>query len=150
MSFVTRSILVLLLLVTLASASNAQSAGRKFGRGLAAMTTAFLEVPGNMVYETDKRGAAVGVPLGFVIGLGMIVPRVLVGVYEFVTAPFPAPAGYKPILRPEFPWGYFEGESRSVCVPPDRRGTLIAQRLRDAPAPSDVSTRLPPRLGHSG
>jgi hypothetical protein len=28
--------------------------------------------------------------------------------HEFVTAPFPVPAGYKPILQPEFPWGYFE------------------------------------------
>jgi hypothetical protein len=26
-----------------------------------------------------------------------------------VTAPIPAPAGFRPILRPEFPWGYFEG-----------------------------------------
>ncbi|MGZ9112936.1 MAG: helix-turn-helix domain-containing protein [Rhodoplanes sp.] len=31
-----------------------------------------------------------------------------VGVYEFVTAPFSVPAGYQPILRPEYPWHYFE------------------------------------------
>jgi len=90
------------------SPAAAQSAGRKFGRGLAAMTTCSLEVPGNMVAETDARGAAAGLPLGFAKGLGMIVPRVLVGVYEFVTAPFPAPAGYRPIFQPEFPWGYFD------------------------------------------
>jgi putative exosortase-associated protein (TIGR04073 family) len=101
------------LMLALGTGAEAQTAGRKFGRGLAAMTTAFLEVPGNMVYETDEHGAAAGIPLGFVVGLGMIVPRVLVGVYEFVTAPFPAPAGYRPIIRPEFPWGYFEGEKRS-------------------------------------
>lgn len=95
------------------AAAEAQTATRKFGRGLAGMTTAFLEVPGNMVYESNERGAAAGIPLGFAIGLGMIVPRVLVGVYEFVSAPFPAPAGYRPILHPEFPWGYFEGERRS-------------------------------------
>jgi putative exosortase-associated protein (TIGR04073 family) len=47
-------------------------------------------------------------PVGFAIGCGMIVPRVLIGVYEFVTAPFPIPAGYQPILQPEFPWGYFD------------------------------------------
>ena len=98
--------------VLLASPAAAQSAGRKFGRGLAAMTTCFLEVPGNMVAETNARGAATGIPLGFAKGLGMIVPRVLVGVYEFVTAPFPAPAGYRPILQPEFPWDYFDGGSR--------------------------------------
>jgi putative exosortase-associated protein (TIGR04073 family) len=100
--------------LTLASAAEAQSAGRKFGRGLAGMTTSWLEVPGNMVDQTNKRGAAEGVPLGFAIGLGMIVPRTLVGVYEFVTAPFPAPAGYRPILQPEFPWSYFEGRGQSL------------------------------------
>jgi len=104
---IIRLLFVLLLVATVAGAANAQTAARKFGRGLAAMTTAFLEVPGNMVEQTRKRGAAEGVPLGFAIGLGMIVPRVLVGVYEFVTAPFPAPPGYRPILQPEFPWDYF-------------------------------------------
>ena len=110
-----RFVLIVVAVVTLGlgARAEAQTAARKFGRGLAGMTTAFLEVPGNMVYETNERGAAAGVPLGFAIGLGMIVPRVLVGVYEFVTAPFPAPAGYRPIIHPEFPWGYFEGERRS-------------------------------------
>ena len=105
--FLTRAILVLMVVFTLASAAEAQTAARKFGRGLAGMTTAFLEVPGNMVEQTRKHGPAEGIPLGFAIGLGMIVPRVLVGVYEFVSAPFPAPAGYRPLLQPEFPWGYF-------------------------------------------
>jgi putative exosortase-associated protein (TIGR04073 family) len=64
-------------------------------------------LPGNIVQETSERGAA-GVPIGLALGLGMIVARELVGVYEFVTAPFPAPAGYRPILSPEYPWDYFE------------------------------------------
>jgi len=84
------------------------TAARKAGRGLAAMTTGFLEVPGNMVEETRKHGAGMGVPLGFVFGLGKIVIRELVGVYEFVTAPFAAPAGYVPLIQPEFPWSYFD------------------------------------------
>jgi len=87
----------------------AQSAARKAGRGLAAMTTSFLEVPGNMVREANRRGNAEGIPVGFVLGLGMIVVRTLVGVYEFVSAPFPAPPGYRPIIEPEFPWSYFGG-----------------------------------------
>jgi len=99
----------LLLLLLVASPAEAQTAGRKFLRGLAGMTTAFLEVPGNMVAETRTRGAGEGIPLGFAKGLGMIIPRTLVGVWEFVSAPFPVPAGYEPILRPEFPWGYFQG-----------------------------------------
>jgi putative exosortase-associated protein (TIGR04073 family) len=107
---------ILVLLLSSAAPADAQTATRKFLRGLAGMTTAFLEVPGNMVEQTNRRGAAGGIPLGFAIGCGMIVPRVLVGVYEFVSAPFPAPDGYKPILQPEFPWGYFEGTS----APPPR------------------------------
>ena len=95
-------------LFSLATAeAQAQTAARKFGRCLAGMTCGFLELPGNVVEETEKRGA-VGVPIGLALGVGMLVARELVGVYEFVTAPFPVPAGFQPILRPEYPWDYFE------------------------------------------
>jgi putative exosortase-associated protein (TIGR04073 family) len=102
-----RATALIIFVLALSSPADAQTAVRKFGRGLAGMTTSFLEVPGNMVEQTRKHGAAEGVPLGFVIGLGMIIPRTLVGVYEFISAPFPAPPGYRPILQPEFPWDYF-------------------------------------------
>ena len=95
-----------IVLVALGDAS-AQTAFRKAGRGLAAMTTGFLEVPGNMYRDGQEQGPG-GVALGFAKGLGLLVPRTLVGVYEFVTAPIPAPAGFRPILRPEFPWEYFD------------------------------------------
>ncbi len=84
------------------------TAARKLGRGLAAMTTSFLEIPGNIVKTNRDKGAAAAVTLGFATGLGKLVTRTLVGVYEFVSAPFAVPPGYKPILDPEFPWGYFE------------------------------------------
>jgi len=84
------------------------TSARKAGRGLAAMTTCFLEVPGNMVAESREHGPGMGVPLGFVLGLGKIVSRVLVGTYEFVSAPFEAPAGFEPIIEPEYPWSYFD------------------------------------------
>jgi putative exosortase-associated protein (TIGR04073 family) len=106
-----RAALALALLACLApAAADAQqyTAGRKFGRGLAAMTCGFLEVPGNVVETSRERGPAWGVTLGFAEGLGKLVVRELVGVYEFVTAPFPVPAGYQPILRPEYPWDYFD------------------------------------------
>jgi len=83
-------------------------AARKFGRGLAGITTCFLEVPGNIVKTSRARGVGWGVTLGFAEGLGRLVVRPLVGVYELVTAPFPVPAGYRPILQPEYPWGYFD------------------------------------------
>jgi putative exosortase-associated protein (TIGR04073 family) len=89
------------------------TAARKAGRGLAAMTTCFLEIPGNMVEQSHQHGAGAGIPLGFVFGLGKIVVRVLVGTYEFVSSPFEAPAGFKPIIEPEFPWSYFDDQSAS-------------------------------------
>ena len=109
------------LVLALATPAAAQTAARKAGRGLAGMTAAFLEVPGNMIAQNRARGAAEGIPLGFAKGLGMIVPRVLVGVYELLSAPFPAPAGYRPILEPEFPWDYFDSGA-SAPPPRSRRG----------------------------
>jgi putative exosortase-associated protein (TIGR04073 family) len=92
--------------------AHAQSAARKAGRGLAGMTTSWLEVPGNIYQMTHERGPAWGFTLGFVQGLGMIPERTLVGVYEFVTCPLELPARFEPIIQPEFPWSYFEGDSR--------------------------------------
>ena len=115
-----RAVLVLVT-VLLATPAFAQTPVRKLGRGLAGMTTAFLEIPGNMIAENRARGPAEGLPLGFAKGVGMIIPRVLVGVYEFLSAPFPAPADYRPILRPEFPWGYFEHEEAPPPPPPPPR-----------------------------
>ncbi len=106
---IAASTLVLVLLCAAAPAeAQRYDAPRKFGRGLAGMTTCFLEVPGNIVKTTRARGLGYGLTLGFVEGLGRLVVRPLVGVYEFVTAPFPIPAGYQPIIEPEFPWDYFE------------------------------------------
>jgi putative exosortase-associated protein (TIGR04073 family) len=94
------------------AASAEYTAWRKAGRGLAAMTTGFLEVPGNMVVESRRNGVAYGMTLGFVKGLGGIVVRELVGVYEFVSAPIEAPEGYRPLIYPEFPWGYFDEDGQ--------------------------------------
>jgi putative exosortase-associated protein (TIGR04073 family) len=90
------------------------TAARKAGRGLAAMTTGFLEIPGNMLEATREQGPGMGIPLGFVLGLGKLVVRELVGVYEFISAPFAAPAGFKPLIDPEFPWDYFDESNEST------------------------------------
>ena len=104
-----RATLLLGLLALVApDAAQAQSAARKCGRGLAAMTTGFLEIPGNIVKESRETNQARGFTLGFVKGLGGVVVRELVGVYEFVTSPFDIPKGYAPIIQPEFPWSYFD------------------------------------------
>jgi putative exosortase-associated protein (TIGR04073 family) len=86
--------------------AHAYTAVQKLGRGLAGVTCGFLEIPGNIVKETQSRGA-MGFPIGLATGLGKTVSRELVGVYELISAPFPVPAGFKPILTPEYPWDYF-------------------------------------------
>lgn len=114
-----------LALVLAPGAAAADGALDKAGRGLAALTTGVLELPGNVVESTRERGAAVGVPLGLAKGLGMTVVRELVGAYELVTAPLPAPEGYAPILRPEYPWSYF-GEREEPALRPGDGGMLAA------------------------
>jgi putative exosortase-associated protein (TIGR04073 family) len=81
---------------------------RKVGRGFANTTLGFLAIPGQMTAQTRERGAAAGLPIGFGLGIGWFVASELVGVWEILTCPFEFPAGYKPILEPEFPWQYFE------------------------------------------
>src|SRR5437762_11562231 len=85
----TRWLTLAALILLLASPAGAQTAPRKCGRGLAGMATSVLAVPGNIVAESRARGYGEGIPLGFAKGLGMIIPRTLVGVWEFVSAPFP-------------------------------------------------------------
>lgn len=104
----TSHLMPLLAALILLASSNAQAytAAQKFGRGLAGMTCGVMELPGNIIQETRSKGAA-GIPVGVAMGVGMIVTRELVGVYEFISAPFPVPAGFRPILKPEYPWDYF-------------------------------------------
>jgi len=110
-------------LLGVASSADAQpfTSADKFGRGLAAMTTGFLELPGNMMLETRERGPAYGMTVGVAKGLGGIVARELVGVYEFLTSPFAVPDGYRPILRPVYPWGYFDEAEIAAREAEERR-----------------------------
>ena len=110
---------------------------RKAGRGLAAITTGFLEVPGNMVAETRRSGLARGLTLGFVKGLGGIVVRELVGVYDFVSAPIAVPGGYRPLIEPEFPWSYFDETSEIANL--SRLEPTSNTTARTAEVPSDVN-----------
>jgi putative exosortase-associated protein (TIGR04073 family) len=95
------------LMMVVSHSAYADTSAQKFGRGLAGMTCGVMELPGNIIKETNARGAE-GLPFGLAKGVGMIVTRELVGVYEFITAPFPLPAGFKPILTPAYPWSYFK------------------------------------------
>jgi len=98
------------LLLPAAAGAEENTAARKAGRGLAGMTLGFLEVPGNVVQESRTNGVFSGITVGLAMGVGKLVARELVGVYEFVTAPFAIPANFEPVLQPEFTWDYFESE----------------------------------------
>jgi hypothetical protein len=69
-----------------------------------------------------------------------------VGVYEFLSAPFPAPAGYRPIIEPEFPWDYFDGSSSPHSSSPPRHATSNAPtKRRPPPTPAPDSSESPRR-----
>ncbi|MBI5396803.1 MAG: exosortase system-associated protein, TIGR04073 family [Verrucomicrobia bacterium] len=95
---------------------HAQEAADKLGRGFAAIVLGWLELPGNIYEEGTKNGWLLGATAGFAKGIGMTVVRTLVGVWDFVTFPIPAPDEYHSILKPDYPWGYFTGEGE-VTVP---------------------------------
>jgi len=97
------------------SAASAGTPGEKAGRGLAAITTPFLEIPGNIVVTSREDGPLAGWTTGLARGLGMSIVRPVVGFYELLSAPFAAPANYEPILRPEYPWSYFGSGERGVA-----------------------------------
>jgi putative exosortase-associated protein (TIGR04073 family) len=89
------------------SASARDTSARKVGRGMANLTLGVLALPGEIMETTQERGPFVGATWGFAKGVGMLVAHELVGAFEFLTCPFETPPGFKPILAPEYPWGYF-------------------------------------------
>lgn len=100
----------LALIALTASETQAQTAAHKLGRGLAAITLGFLDVPGIALREAKCRGA-IGFFIGLAGGLEISITRELAGVLELVTAPFPFPPGYQPLIPPEYlpeyPWEHF-------------------------------------------
>ncbi len=76
----------------------------KATRGVANMTTGWLELP-KQVYVTYKEdGPTKGVMVGPLKGLGMTVVRTLTGVAEFATFFLPYPGFYEPFFDPAYVW----------------------------------------------
>ena len=82
----------------------------------AAISTPFLEIPGNVIATNRREGPVEAWTMGLARGIGMTIVRPGVGVYELVTAPFPMPENYEPILEPEYPWSYFGSGQRGVAT----------------------------------
>ena len=103
---------LVIMLVGSIPASARDSSARKVGRGAANLTLGVLALPGEIIETTRSSGIFVGATWGFVKGVAMFVTTEVVGLWEVLTCPFETPPGFKPILEPEFPWGYFyEGRS---------------------------------------
>lgn len=80
------------------------TAGDKLVRGLANVFLGFIEIPRNIHNTTAEESLLVGWTVGTGKGIGFTVLRLVVGVYEVVTFPFPLPTDYVPVYRPEFVW----------------------------------------------
>jgi putative exosortase-associated protein (TIGR04073 family) len=75
----------------------------KLLRGLVNVVTAPAEWPKQM-YRCTRDEGAVGVPIGFFKGLGMLVYRAGFGAVEAVTFLVPAPGCYDPLTDPAYVW----------------------------------------------
>jgi putative exosortase-associated protein (TIGR04073 family) len=81
-----------------------RTAGDKLGRGLSNIFFSIIEVPRNIHLTTEEQSLLAGWTVGFGKGLGYMVMRMGVGVYEVVTFPFPLPKDYEPVIQPEYVW----------------------------------------------
>jgi putative exosortase-associated protein (TIGR04073 family) len=78
--------------------------GNKAARGITNAVTGWLEFP-KQIYVTSKEdGAAKGIFIGPLKGIGMTVVRTLVGVGEIVTFFIPYPGFYDPFIEPAYVW----------------------------------------------
>ena len=95
--------LVLVLASTGATFADDNGPVKKLGRGLANAVTCPVGLFQGMKDVDDESGPIAAATWGVLTGVVNVVKRAVVGVYETVTFPVPAPAGYKPILTdPEF------------------------------------------------
>lgn len=120
-AFVSTVLVTVFAMAAPGSADARDSSARKIGRGAANLTLGVLALPGEIVQTTRERGPFVGATWGFVKGVGMMVAHEVVGVFEILTCPFETPPGFKPILAPEYPWGYFYEQQPSSYSKTSRR-----------------------------
>jgi putative exosortase-associated protein (TIGR04073 family) len=77
---------------------------RKLQRGFLNVALCPFEISSELSKEVRNDTFPPSWMSGLGRGVFYTVGRALVGVYEVVTFPIPYPAGYKPVLQPEFPW----------------------------------------------
>ena len=102
--------LVLVLILNLAAPAYCGGPSRKLGRGLANIATFPLELPNRIGQTHERAGLYEAMTYGFLEGIGMMVFRAAMGVYETATFLIPVPEGYEPVMKdPEF---FYEGPAK--------------------------------------
>lgn len=76
----------------------------KAGRGVANLATGWLELPKQIYVTAAQDGAAKGILLGPLKGVGMTLVRTLAGVGELATFFIPYPGFYDPFIDPPYVW----------------------------------------------
>ncbi len=100
---IAAGLIVFIILGMAASSAYCDDALRKLGRGLANCVTFPLEIIEQVKRTNLSDGPNAAFTVGILKGLGMMVVRAGVGVYEVATFPVPLPKHYEPILKdPEF------------------------------------------------
>jgi len=94
--------IAVIVILLFSSTARADDALRKLGRGIANVTTCFIEIPYQITKSTQEDGGTAGATVGVIKGLFCTVGRCLAGIYDVITFPIPVPKGYKPIIDPEF------------------------------------------------
>jgi len=114
-----RRIVIFMLLLCLAPAAVIQAAeiqsegtsARKLQRGFLNVALSPMEISTQIAREGREGKTEPTWLFGGLKGIELAVRRVGVGIYEMLTFPFP---GYEPIVRPEFPWQYFDDEPKKT------------------------------------
>ena len=83
---------------------NPGSPVKKLGRGVANAVGGGYELPRRIFKATDAGGPVSGATVGVAKGAAFAIGRTLVGMYEIATFFIPIPAGYEPIIEPEYPF----------------------------------------------
>lgn len=76
----------------------------KLVRGVANIATGWLEIPKQIYITWKEEGAAKGLTVGPVKGIGMTLVRTGAGVGETLTFPVSYPGFYDPLFDPPYVW----------------------------------------------
>ncbi|MBN1493203.1 MAG: exosortase system-associated protein, TIGR04073 family [Candidatus Omnitrophica bacterium] len=78
----------------------------KLGRGVGNIATSVLEIPYQIDIAWDEYSVVGGTAVGVSKGVINFLERLGTGLYDTITFPIAKPAGFEPIMQPEFVFNY--------------------------------------------